>query len=277
MDEEQRSEQFWTKNHKLEKEIDVILEKLKLIDKQLEKENGEVMEICLELDQVESKLKSFVGAKTPDHVQKVEPLFNAKKLKYDSLNRKIKEREASKDKKIEYIRRIKRILDELKHTREERSLEIAEFFGVENVNDFDQMDADGSADFATGIEELLKVKEKDQQLELAEREVFMELEGLERDQDRIYNELLKKLSDEAKAFHNFGSIQSQRVKYNKVLSMVEAETEEFRFAEIDPKEYLKKFRDVKNFFKRFLDEDILLKQGLIKTGETTRTFVNLLR
>jgi hypothetical protein len=37
-------------------------------------------------------LKSFVGAKCPDHVAKVEPLFNAKKKNYDILNRKIKER-----------------------------------------------------------------------------------------------------------------------------------------------------------------------------------------
>lgn len=65
-------------------------------------------------------MKSFVGAKSADHVQKVEPLFNAKKKNYDVLNRKVKEREVSKDKKIEYIKRIKTILQELKRTREER-------------------------------------------------------------------------------------------------------------------------------------------------------------
>jgi hypothetical protein len=45
-------------------------------------------------------LKSFVGAKSQEHVAKVEPLFNSKKKNYDILNRKIKEREISKDKKI---------------------------------------------------------------------------------------------------------------------------------------------------------------------------------
>ena len=65
------------------------MEKLKCIDKQLERESGEVMEICRELDQVEERLKSFAGAKTPDHMQKIEPLFSAKKLKYDALNRRI--------------------------------------------------------------------------------------------------------------------------------------------------------------------------------------------
>ena len=149
---------------------------------------------------------------------------------------------------------------------------------MENCSEFDQMDSEGgSADFASGIEELLRVKEKDQQLELAEREVGMELEGMERDQERIYNELLKKFSEEAKAFHNFSSIQSQRVKYARVLAMVEAETQGLSFAQVDPKEYLRKFRDMKNFFKRFLDEDVLLKQGLVKTSETTKTFVGLLK
>jgi len=52
------------------------------------------------LDHIEDTLKSFVGAKSSDHVQKVEPLFLSKKKNYDVLNRKIKDREISKDKKI---------------------------------------------------------------------------------------------------------------------------------------------------------------------------------
>ena len=40
---------------------------------------------------------------------------------------------------------------------------------------------------------------------------------------------------------------------------------------------MKKFKEVKNFFKRFLEEDTLLKQGLVKTSETAKTFVTLLR
>ncbi len=62
------------------------------------------------MDRIEDTLKSFVGAKSSEHVQRVEPLFTSKKRNYDTLNRKIKEREVSKDKKIEYIKRIKRIL-----------------------------------------------------------------------------------------------------------------------------------------------------------------------
>lgn len=50
-------------------------------------------------------------------------------------------------------------------------------------------------DFGTGLEELLRIKERDNQLEISEREVLVELDILEKDQDRIYNELLKRLSD----------------------------------------------------------------------------------
>ena len=59
-----------------------------------------MVEICRDLDRIEDTLKSFVGAKSPEHVAKVEPLFNSKKKNYDILNRRVKEREISKDKKI---------------------------------------------------------------------------------------------------------------------------------------------------------------------------------
>lgn len=65
-------------------------------------------------------------------MQKVEPLFSSKKRNYDILNKKIKDRENSKDKKIEYTKRIMAILDELRDTREERLNEIAQFFGLDS-------------------------------------------------------------------------------------------------------------------------------------------------
>lgn len=117
-------------------------------------------------------MKSFVGAKSPDHVSKVEPLFNSKKKNYDVLNKKIKERETSKDKKIEYIKRIKNILEELKRTREERLSEIAHFFGLENSWEFDKMNFKDQGDFGNGLEELLKLKERDIQLEQSEKEIL---------------------------------------------------------------------------------------------------------
>jgi hypothetical protein len=74
-------------------------------------------------------------------------------------------------------------------------------------------------DFGTGLEELLKIKERDNQLEISEKEVLAELDILEKDQEKIYNELLKRLSDEAKSFHNFNNIQSQRIRYNTILTL----------------------------------------------------------
>jgi hypothetical protein len=63
---------------------------------------------------------------------------------------------------------------------------------------------------------------------------------------------LKRLSDEAKAFHSFNSIQGQRVRYASILALFEAEADHFSFTNIDPKEYLKRFKEAKVFFKRFL-------------------------
>lgn len=93
-----------------------------------------------------------MGAKSPEHVAKVEPLFNSKKKNYDILNRRIKEREVSKDKKIEFIKRIKNILEELKRTREERLMEIASFFGIDNTWEFDKMNIKDQGDFANSLE-----------------------------------------------------------------------------------------------------------------------------
>ena len=123
-----------------------------------------MVDICRDLDKIEDTLKSFVGAKSQEHVTKIESLFNSKKKSYDVLNRRIKEREVSKDNKIEFIKRIKYILEELKRTREERLEEIAIFFGINDTEEFDQMNFQDQGDFANSLEELLRVRERDQQL-----------------------------------------------------------------------------------------------------------------
>lgn len=135
-----------------------------------------MLEICKELDRIEDTLKSFVGTKSPEHMAKVEPLFHSKKKNYEVLNRQIREREVSKDKKIEYIKRIKNILEELKWTREERLSEIASFFGIDNTWEFDKMNFKEQGDFSSGLEELLRIKERDSQLEISEKEVMGEME-----------------------------------------------------------------------------------------------------
>lgn len=65
----------------------------------------------------------------------MEPLFKSKKKNYDALNGKVKERERIKDVKVEYIKRIKDALGQLKLIRENRLNEINQFFGFENVWD----------------------------------------------------------------------------------------------------------------------------------------------
>jgi hypothetical protein len=76
-------------------------------------------------------------------------------------------------------------------------------------------------DFSNGLEELMRIKERESQLEISEREVLCEMELIDKDQDRLYNELLKRLSDEAKVFHNFNSVQNQRLKCASILSLFE--------------------------------------------------------
>lgn len=41
----------------------------------------------------------------------------------------------------------------------------------------------------------MRIKEKDSYLEGAEREIMSNIESLEKEQERLYNELLKKQSD----------------------------------------------------------------------------------
>ena len=66
----------------------------------------------------------------------MEPLFEAKRKKYDVLNRKIKTLDYCKDTKIDFIKKIKKVLDELLAIRQRRLKEIAQFFGLDSFDDF---------------------------------------------------------------------------------------------------------------------------------------------
>jgi hypothetical protein len=74
-------------------------------------------------------------------------------------------------------------------------MEIASFFGVENTWEFDQINLKDQGDFANSLEELLKIREREAQLEISEKEVLGEMDLIEKEQDKVYNELLKRLSD----------------------------------------------------------------------------------
>jgi hypothetical protein len=110
-------------------------------------------------------LKSFAGSRTAENVERVEPLFDAKKKKYDLLNRKIKTLDYCKDTKIDFIKKIKKVLDELLNIRQKRLREIAQFFGLDSFEEFAEIDFKEDGDFTSSFEELLRLKEKDSYLE----------------------------------------------------------------------------------------------------------------
>ena len=74
-------------------------------------------EICRSLDSIEDTLKELLMKKSEDHLKKAEPLFMNKKKTYDLLTSKIYERERIKDEKIEYIKKIREYLEQLKNVR----------------------------------------------------------------------------------------------------------------------------------------------------------------
>jgi thiamine phosphate synthase YjbQ (UPF0047 family) len=178
---------------------------------------------------------------------------------------------------VEYIKRIKDALGHLKLIRENRLHEITQFFGLENVWDIEKYNFKDSGDFSLGFEELLKLREREGYLELSEREVLQELDTLTGEQETIYSELLRKQSDEAKAYHNYAKVMNQKIKYTSILSVFGSEESHSQILSLNPVEISKKFREYKSFLKRFMEEDSLIKQGLIKTNETSQTFATVLR
>lgn len=102
---------------------------------QLEKHTNEVAEICRTLDALEDALKELLTRKSDDHLKRAEPLFANKKKTYEMLNAKIYERECIKDEKIEYIKKIRDYLAQLKITREKRIKELYELFNVDGEHD----------------------------------------------------------------------------------------------------------------------------------------------
>jgi hypothetical protein len=69
---------------------------------------------------------------------------------------------------------------------------------------------------------------------------------------------------------------ADRVKCAAILSLFGADSEHSPIFYIDPKELTKKFKDYKGVIKIFLEEENSLREGLLKTSETSKTFSNLL-
>lgn len=74
------------------------------------------------------------------------------------MNRKIKTLDYCKDTKIDFIKKIKKVLDELLAIRQKRLKEIAQFFGLDSFEDFTEIDFKDEGDFTNSFEELLKIK-----------------------------------------------------------------------------------------------------------------------
>lgn len=233
-------------------------------------------EICRSLDSLEEGLKELLVRKTDDQFKRAEPLFASKKRTYEVLNSKIYERERIKDDKIEYIKKIRDYLAQLKIIRERRVRELYELFGVD-----EEYDSEAKIRFFTecadGLEELFAIKEKYYALEAEEKEIAAELEQAFKAQESLYAELIKKQSDEARAYQNYESIARQRSRYTALFMTVTEQVGMLDLSAFYSQETMRRFNVYRESLRGFAEEDKLIKQGLMKTNETSRTFANILK
>jgi hypothetical protein len=61
-------------------------------------------------------------------------------------------------------------------------------------------------------------------------------------------------------------VMNQKIKYTSILAVFGDEKSHHQILSLNPAEISKKFKDYKSFLKRFMEEDSLIKQGLIKTN-----------
>jgi hypothetical protein len=133
------------------------------------------------------------------------------------------------------------------------------------VWDFDKYNFKDAGEFSNGFEELIKLKEKSGYLDLSEKELTSDLESLSYEQEELCSAILKKQSDEARAFHEYIKLMNQKIKYTSIMSLFGSEKEHHQLLSLNPSEILKKYKEYKTFMKRFIEEDDLIKQGLVKT------------
>jgi hypothetical protein len=201
-----------------------------------------VNDICRNLDSIEDNLKSMVGfTKGEEGLERVEPLFKSKERAYAALNCKVREREGIKDGKVKCVQRIKEVLGQLKVIRESRLLEIEHVLEVGEARE-EKFSWKEAGDFGAGFEELLKLREKEGSIEQSQREVLQELDALTQDQEAIYNELLRKQSDEVKAYHNYTKAMTQKIKYASILAIFGDEQSHLQMLSLNPSDASRKFK-----------------------------------
>lgn len=65
--------------------------------------------------------------------------------------------------------------------------------------------------------------------------------------------MLRKQSDEAKAYHDYTKVMNQKIKYTSILSVFGDEKSHHQILSLNPTEISKKFKDYKSFLKRFME------------------------
>ncbi|KAL4446655.1 hypothetical protein ABPG74_005593 [Tetrahymena malaccensis] len=271
-----RSSDFWNTNKSFENEIDSLLTKLRFFDSELEKSNIEIQEVCKKLDTIEDNIRDLLLQKSEDHVKRAEPLFQHKQNQHNLLKQLLVQRNKIKDEKIQVIYAIIKLLSELKALRSERLGDLNGVFGIDDVDD-SSTKINYYIDFVDQLENLAKIKEAMVDLENVEDELIKDIDTCSRESEAMFSEFVKKSSDEAKFFADFGDNLAKRIGMNAAIEYFLAYSNLTGIDNLDIKDILKKFKDNIVFLKPLIEEDQAIRQGLKKTSDTIDTFANILR
>ncbi|EAR92749.3 hypothetical protein TTHERM_00322930 (macronuclear) [Tetrahymena thermophila SB210] len=270
-----RSADFWNTNKNYEDEVDILLSKLKQLDSDLEKCNYQIQEVCRNLDNMEEQIKILLLTKDEDHVRRAEPVFNQKQRLHEQLNQMNSQRNKIKDEKIHLISRIINFLTDLKHLRGERLQDLAEVFGIDDNTD-SSIKIQYYIDFVEQLENLAKVKDNLLQQESLEEPIQMNIDRLFKENDQLFSELIKKQSEEAKAYADLSDNLVKRLNMQRAIELFMNQANLNGINHLDIRDLLKKFKENILFLKPLVEEDVALRQGLNKTYETINTFSNIL-
>ncbi|KRX02927.1 hypothetical protein PPERSA_13181 [Pseudocohnilembus persalinus] len=270
-----KSGDFWNANKSFESEIDNLLKKLKYLDGELEVSHKEIHENCRSLDQIEDSIRDLLVTKKEDHVKRAEPLFNQKQKQLEMLKDQTGNRNKIKDEKIQLIHKIIDMLSNLQNLRDQRLSDLSNVFGIDE-NAESNVKISYYIDFVDQLENLAKVKENLYELEQQEEPLDIELDRAYRDNDQIFQELIRRQSEEARIFAEFSDNQRKRLQMQRAVEYFLTHANLNQLQNLDIKDILNKFKDNIIFLKPLVEEDVAIRAGLQKTGETISTFQNIL-
>ncbi|KAM3134224.1 hypothetical protein pb186bvf_013644 [Paramecium bursaria] len=264
-----RSQEFWNGNKVIESEIDTLLKRLKYYDSELDKDNSEIYEICRQLDAIDEQIKDLLISKLQDNVQRAEPLFANKQKQQQFLNGKLHQRNKLKDEKMALIHRIIEELLKLRGLREDRMTKLNLVFGEDDpYNETPKLQQFN--EFLDQLDNLQKMRDSIAQLESQEQQILSELDRISKENDIIFNEMIKKQSEEAKVFTDWTDNLKKRLRYIKGNDYF---YQTVRIPEqMDLRELVRKFKDSMTAMKPLVEEESTIRTGLNKTNETISTF-----